>query len=122
LAIACAAWATPHAALAIDGILVSDLPLGGDVTVPGRYLIHIPQQTEVQLSGMQSPQAVTLVNKGSAVSRVQIFAQHESATRTISIKPGTSTVYNFKARRPIRLKVLSGTVEATSLDPVKIQR
>jgi hypothetical protein len=109
-------------AMGIEGITVSDLPRGGDVTVPGRYPIHIPTQLEVLLSGMQTPQAVTLVNKTKETSRVQIFAQHESSTRTLAIQPGTSAVYNFKSRRPIRVKVLSGSIEASSLDPVKIQR
>ena len=109
-------------AWAIEGIEVSDLPRGGDVTVPGRYPIHITPETEVLLSGVQSPQAVTLVNRSKAMTRVQIFAQHETTTRTISIQPGTSTIYNFKARKPIRVRVLSGAVEASSLDPVKIQR
>lgn len=109
-------------ALAYDGIVVSDLPKGGDVTVPGRYPIQIPEATEVLLSGMQNPQAVTLSNKGMNSSQVQIYAQHESQSRTIVIEPGTSTVYNFKKLRPIRVKVLTGKVEASSLNPVKIQR
>lgn len=109
-------------AQAYDGIIVSDLPRGGDVTVPGRYPIRIPPQTDVTLSGMQSPQAVTLSNTGESTSRVQIYAHHELNTRTISIQPGTSAVYNFKKQRPIRVRVLDGKVEATSLEPVKIQR
>ena len=112
----------PAPAHAYDGIIVSDLPRGGDVTVPGRYPIRIPPQTDVTLSGMQSPQAVTLSNTGDSTSRIQIYAHHELNTRTISIQPGTSAVYNFKKQRPIRVRVLDGKVEATSLEPVKIQR
>lgn len=111
-----------QAPLAYDGILVSDLPAGGDVTVPGQYPIRIPPRTEVLLSGMETPQSITFINKGKSRSQVQIFAQHEKKKRTITIQPGTSVVYNFKWRKPIRLKVLAGRVDALSLSPVKIQR
>ena len=109
-------------ALAYNGIIVSDLPRGGNVTVPGRYPILIPPQTEVLISGLNSPQAVTITNSGEAVSRVQIFAMHETKTRTLAIQPGTSTVYNFNKMKPIRVKVLDGKIEISSLDPVRIQR
>lgn len=110
------------AAQGYDGIIVSELPAGGDVTVPGQYPIQIPPAIEVLLSGMDAPQSITLSNKGDSQSVVHIYAQHEKSKRTLNIKPGMSAVYNLKWGRPIRVRVESGKVDALSLAPIKIQR
>lgn len=110
------------AAQSSGGIIVSELPAGGNVTVPGQYPIQIPPATEVLLSGMDAPQSITLSNKGKSQSVVHIYAQHEKSKRTLHIKPGMSAVYNLKWGRPIRVRVESGKVDALSLAPIKIQR
>lgn len=109
-------------ALSYNGIIVSDLPAGGDVTVPGQYPIQIPPAIEVLLSGLEAPQSITFSNKGDTHSVLHIYAQHEKKKRTLQIKPGMSAVYNLKWGKPIRLRVEFGKVDAISLAPIKIQR
>lgn len=111
-----------HSAQAFNGIVVSDLPNGGDVTVPGQYPIRIPRNIEVLFSGMSTPQSITLANKSKEKTVLHIYAQHEKNKRTIEIKPGTSAVYNLKWNKAVRLRVIEGSVEALSLEPLKIQR
>ncbi len=107
---------------AFDGLVVSELPAGGDVTVPGDYPILIPTAVDVILFGLTTPQALTFTNHSSASSTVRVFASHERKTRTINLKPGTSAVYNFRDIRPVRVRVTSGDVKVNSIHPLKIQR
>lgn len=109
-------------ALAFDGLVVSDLPPGGDVTVPGDYPIMVPRRVDVMLTGVNNPQSITLTNTTPSASVVQIHAMHEHRVRTITIQPGTSAVYSFKNVRPVRVKVVSGDVRVNSIHPLKVQR
>ena len=115
---------TPHSvAKAIDALNVTDLPQGGDVTVPGDYPIYVPNATEVQFSGLSTPQAITFTNfQGTSVSIIRIYANHEQHVRTLALQPGMSAVYNFKNIHPVRVKVVSGDVRIRSMLPLKIQR
>lgn len=110
-------------AFAVDGLNVSELPPGGDVTVPGDYPIFVNRAVDVLFSGLANPQSITLTsNVREGASVVRIYANHEQKVRTITLKPGSSAVYNFKTAKPVRLKVVSGDVRVKSIYPLKIQR
>lgn len=111
-----------NAALAFDGLVVSELPPGGDVTVPGDYPIMVPKAVDVLFTGINNPQSITLTNTTAQTSVVQIYALHEKRSRTITIQPGTSAVYSFKNVRPVRVKVMNGDVKVSSIHPLKVQR
>ena len=108
--------------VAFDGLVVSDLPVGGDVTVPSDYPIQIPPKMDVRLSGVADPQALVLANRTLNVSVVRVASGSEKAARTITLKPGASAVYNFKSQNAVRLRVVSGDVRISSLHPLKVQR
>jgi hypothetical protein len=107
---------------AFDGLVVSDLPVGGDVTVPSDYPIQIPPKMDVRLSGVADPQALVLANRTLSVSVVRVGSTSDKTTRTITLKPGASAVYNFKSQSAVRLRVVSGDVRISSLHPLKVQR
>lgn len=110
-------------ALAIDGLQISELPTGGDVTIPGDYPVYVPRSIDVVLTGMNAPQSMTLSSTSNqATSTVRIYSQQEKKVRTITIQPGTMAVYNFRDARPIRVKVVNGDVKIRSVQPLKVQR
>lgn len=109
-------------AFAFDGLVVTELPIGGDVTIPGDYPVVIPKSLDVLFQGISSPQSLNITNTASGGAVVKIFAQHEKQVRTINIQPGTSAVYSFKSSLPVRLKVISGDVKVSSIHPLKVQR
>lgn len=116
-------FATVTFAIAGDGLVVTELPAGGDITVPGDFPVYVPNKNEALFSGINSPQAITLTNTNrDATSVVRIYANHEKSVRTITLKPGSSAVYNFKSSKPVRVKVVSGDVRVRSLQPLKVQR
>lgn len=114
--------ATSHQAFSFDGLTVTELPAGGDVTVPGDYPIRVPSRTEVLLTGLSSPQSLTLTNQTRDVTTVHIYAAHEKNVRRIKLQPGTSAVYSLKLERPVRVKVNGGDVRVNSILPLKVQR
>lgn len=114
--------ATVPSALAFDGLTITELPAGGDVTVPGDYPIRVPSRTEVLLTGMSSPQSLTLTNQTRDITTVHIYAKHEKNVRRIQLQPGTSAVYSLKQERPVRVKVNGGDVRVNSILPLKVQR
>jgi hypothetical protein len=116
-----AAWSTPSA-WAVDGLLLSDLPLGGDVTVPGDFTIRVPNKMDVTFTSIRQPQTLTLHNGTSSTSTFQIMSPLEKRTRTIKLQPGSSTIYSFKSEKPVRMKVISGELKVNSVHPLKIQR
>ena len=109
-------------AAAFEGLVVSELPPGGDVTVPGDYPIMVPRRVDVLVSGISNPQSMSLTNNTDQTSIVQIFAAHEKKVRVIRLQPGTSAVYSFKNVRPVRVKVTAGDVRISSIQPLKVQR
>ena len=109
-------------ALAFEGLVITELPAGGDVTIPGAYPIRVPGRTEVLLTGLSSPQSMTLSNQTREVAIIQIFAKHEKGVRRIKLQPGASAVYSLKMEKPVRVKVIGGTVRVDSVLPLKVQR
>lgn len=110
-------------AFAIEGLQISELPSGGDVTIPGDYPVYIPRALDVVLTGMNTPQSMTLsATTSTASSTVRIYSQQEKKVRTITIQPGSMAVYNFRDARPIRVKVVNGDVKIRSVQPLKVQR
>jgi hypothetical protein len=108
--------------LAVDGLRISELPLGSEVVIPGDYFVLASKNQETILSGMQYPQAVVLTPSTSKESVVQVFSKTEKRTREYRLKTGTSAVYNLKNNQPVRFKCLSGDVKFKSLYPIKVQR
>lgn len=117
-----AAGASALTAHGFDGLVASELPPGGDVTVPGDYPIMVPGRVDVMVSGVSNPQSLSLTNTTAQTSTVQIFAQHERKVRTLRIQPGTSAVYSFKNVKPVRIKVTNGDIKLSSVHPLKVQR
>lgn len=110
-------------AFAIEGLQISELPTGGDVTIPGDYPVYVPRSIDVVLTGMNTPQSMTLSSTSNqAASTVRIYSQKEKKVRTITIQPGSMAVYNFRDARPIRVKVVNGDVKIRSVQPLKVQR
>lgn len=110
-------------ALAIDGLQISELPAGGDVTIPGDYPVYVPRMVDVVLTGMNAPQSMTLSsNTPQKSSTVRIYSTREKKVRTITIQPGSMAVYNFRDARPVRIKVVNGDVKIRSVQPLKVQR
>ncbi len=109
-------------ALGFDGLVVSELPVGGDVTVPSEFPIQVPSKMDVRFSGVSSPQALVLANSTAITSVVKIAAEKGNEARTIKLKPGTSAVYNFRAQNSVKLRVVSGDIRVSSLHPLKVQR
>lgn len=107
---------------AFDGLVVSELPVGGDVTVPSEYPIQMSSKIDVKLSGVSDPQSIVFANRAAGVSVVRVEGSGEKKVRTISIKPGASTVYSFKSQSVVRVRVVSGDVRVSSLQPLKVQR
>jgi hypothetical protein len=116
------ALALAPSAQGFEGLVITELPAGGDVTVPGDYPIRVPSRTEVLLTGLSSPQSMTLTNQTSDIATVHIFAKHEKNVRQIKLQPGTSAVYSLKLERPVRIKVNGGDVRVNSILPLKVQR
>ena len=109
-------------AQAFDGLVASELPPGGDVTVPGEFSVLVPQEIDVLFSGNVQPQALTISNKGSVNGEVKIFSNQERQVRTVKIGPGESAVYTFRNKKPVRMKVISGDIRVSSLQSLKVQR
>jgi hypothetical protein len=109
-------------AKAVEGLRISELPVGSEVVIPGDYAVFANQNQDAVLSGMQYPQAVTLSPVDSKPSIVQVFSKDEKRIRELKLKPGTNTIYNFKTSQPVRFKCLQGSVKFRSLYPVKVQR
>lgn len=108
---------------AIDGLNIGELPIGGDVTIPGNYPVYLPQKMEVILTGMNSPQAMTLNSTTlQKSSTIQIFSQLEKKVRAITVKPGAIVIYNFRNKKPVRLRVIDGNIKLFSAQPLKVQR
>lgn len=110
------------AAAGFTGLVVSELPLGGDVTVPGTYPIAVPPNLDVVFSGVESHQTITITNPARSQATVKIYASHESKVRMLKLKAGTSAIYHLLNRKPVRLRVIEGEANVSSLDPLKIQR
>lgn len=114
---------TTSYARSFNGLVVTELPPGGEVTVPGEYPIKVPLRQDVVFTGLMNPQAITFTNDRSPnVSEIKIYASHEKSVRTLRIPPGSTAIYNFKNLRPVRVKVTSGDVSVNSDQPLKIQR
>jgi hypothetical protein len=118
---ACLAFVTLNAH-AFQGLNVTELPPGGDVTVPGDYPIQVPQRIDALFTGSSTPQTMTLTTQSRTGSVVHIFAKHEKSVRKIRISPGSSAVYSLKQERPVRVKVIEGDVRVNSIMPLKVQR
>ena len=110
------------AGYAFDGLVVSELPVGGDVTVPSEYPIQMSSKMDVKFSGVSDPQSIIFVNRAAVNSVVKLEGNGEKRSRTITIKPGASTVYSFKNQSVVRVRVVSGDVRVSSLHPLKVQR
>ena len=113
---------TAQVAQAFEGLVITELPAGGDVTIPGAYPIRVPGRAEVLLTGLSSPQSMTLSNQTKEVANIQILAKHEKAVRRIKLQPGTSAVYTLKLEKPVRVKVSGGDLRVDSVLPLKVQR
>ena len=122
VATAIAFLSSAHTASAFEGLTITELPAGGDVTVPGDYPIRVPSRAEVLLTGLSSPQSLTLTNQTRDITTVHIYAAHEKKVRRIQLQPGTSAVYSLKLERPVRVKVNGGDVRVNSILPLKVQR
>jgi hypothetical protein len=109
-------------ALGFEGLVVSELPVGGDVTVPSEFPIQVPSKMDVRFSGVSTPQALVLANSTGTTSVVKIAAEKGIEARTIKLKPGTSAVYNFRSQNSVKLRVVSGDIRVSSLHPLKVQR
>jgi hypothetical protein len=110
------------AAFGFEGLVVSELPLGGDVTVPSEYPVKVPPKVDVVFTGVMNPQSMTLVNENGSESVVKVFTNRESDVRLIKLRPGSSAVYSFKSSKPVRVRVVSGDVRVSSIHPLKVQR
>jgi hypothetical protein len=117
-----AAFLAQSMAFGFEGLVVSELPLGGDVTVPSEYPVKVPPKVEVVFSGVMNPQSMTLVNDNGSESVVKVFAGREADGRLIKLRPGSSAVYSFKSSKPVRVRVVSGDVRVSSIHPLKVQR
>lgn len=111
-----------HLAFAFDGLVVSELPVGGDVTVPSEFPVKVPAKMDVRFSGVVNPQALVFANSTGLTTIVKIASDQEKQARTITIKPGASTVYNFRNDSAVRVRVVSGDIRVSSLHPLKVQR
>ena len=105
-----------------DGFMVTELPKGGDVTVPGEVRIKVPSRTAVMFSSSERPQTITLSGGARQSAQVTILGATDKRPRVIKMAPGASAVYGFKNNKPIKMLVESGEIEVTSLWPLKIQR
>jgi hypothetical protein len=114
--------AVPASSLAFNGLVVTELPPGGDVTIPGEYPIRVPMRAEVLLTGLSSPQSLTLTNQASEQATIHIYATHEKNVRRIKLAPGSSAVYTLKQDKAVRVKVTGADVRVDSVLPLKVQR
>lgn len=120
--VVCAAVGISGTAWAFDGLVASELPPGGDVTVPGEYSISVPPSLDVVFTGMESFQALNLMNRDGKKVTVRIYSTKETKVRLIHLNPGTSAVYRIIEKAPVRMRVAEGSVVVSSRDPLKIQR
>jgi hypothetical protein len=108
-------------ALGFQGLVVSELPLGGDVTLPAEYPVSVPPKIDVEFSGVMNPQALVFANNAAGTSVLKI-ADQKQKQRTLKLKPGASVVYSFRNQTPVRVRVVSGDVRVSSLHPLKVAR
>jgi len=120
--IALALCSLATSAFAFEGLVVTDLSPGGDVTVPGSYPIRVPRKVNVVFTGLSTPQTMTLTNQAQNTSIVNIYSGTERAVRRIRLNPGTSAVYSLKIDKPVRVQVVEGDVRVNSILPLKVQR
>lgn len=109
-------------ALAFQGLVVSEVVPGGDVTVPGEYPVLVPREMEAYFSSMASPQVLTLTNRTQAPSVVRIQVGQGEAPRTLRIGPGNAAVFNSRGAKPIQLRAVTGDIQVNSLTPLTMRR
>ncbi len=112
----------PMVAFGFEGLVVTELPVGGDVIVPSEFPVKVPAKIDVSFSGVANPQALMFANATGATSVLKIAAEQDKNVRTITLKPGASAVYNFRGQTSVRVRVVSGDVRVSSLHPLKVQR
>lgn len=113
----------PSYALAFEGLVATELPIGGDVTIPGQFPVLVQTSTEVVLTGHDLPQSIVLTNSDKKASSINLYAQKEKNTRKITLQPGSSKIYNLdKTTKSIRIRVTQGNIRVNSLQPLKVQR
>lgn len=115
----CFASLVTHSVLALDGINIAELPIGGNVTVPGDFPVIVRKAHEAQLQSVSNPQSLQFNSTSGGI--VHLSANHEKKLRVLNVKPGVATVYSFKSALPIRVKVVSGEVRISSVSPLKVQ-
>jgi len=109
-------------AWAFQGLVVSDVSRGGDVTVPGEYPVLVPREMEAYFSSMDNPQILTLTNKTSSHSVVRIQMGKGEPPRTLHIAPGNAAVFNARGVKPIQLRAVTGDILVNSLSPLTVRR